>query len=374
MVDVAVIGAGVFGSWTALRLRESGRSVALLEALGPGNPKSSSGGASRVIRMGYGGDEIYTRWSMRSLAAWKELFDRVGRPELFRNTGVLFTARRGHPYGEGTMEVFRKLEVPHELLTSEEVHRRYPAIRFGEEIIGIFEPESGALLANQAVRAVAQEARRLGVEAIEGAVVPFAEDGVIERVETDRGQHIEARTFVFACGPWLPKLFPHAVGRRIRVTRQPVFYFDAPDIQMPVWIDFTDPRGGYTIPPFDGKGFKLALDQHGGPFDPDSGSRVVLQEEITTARAFLAERFPALRDAPVVETEVCQYESTSSGDFLIDRHPQMPNVWLVGGGSGHGFKHGPAVGEYLTRVIDGTAGDPRFSRASKLEAAARTVY
>jgi sarcosine oxidase len=374
LVECAVVGAGVFGSWTALRLRESGRSVTLVEAFGPGNPKSSSGGASRVIRMGYGADEIYTRWSLRSLAAWKELFARVGRPELFRKTGVLFTARRGHPNGERSLQAFRKLGVAHEALTTAEVHQRYPAIRFEEEIIGILEQDSGALLANQAVMAVAQEAQRLGVELVDGAVVPFAEEGRLKRVVTDRDRTIEAATFVFAGGPWLPKLFPRAVGRRIRVTRQPIFYFDAPGVQMPIWIDFTDPRGGYTIPPLEGKGFKLALDQHGSSFDPDSGLRVVNQEETAAARAFLAERFPALREAPVVETEVCQYESTSSGDFLIDRHPQMSNVWLVGGGSGHGFKHGPMIGEYVTRIIEGADGEPRFSWASKLEVAARTVY
>jgi sarcosine oxidase len=76
----------------------------------------------------------------------------------------------------------------------------------------------------------------------------------------------------------------------------------------------------------------------------------------------------------VVETEVCQYESTSSGDFLLDRHPAMSNVWLVGGGSGHGFKHGPAVGEYVTRLMGGAAGEARFSWESKREAAARSVY
>jgi glycine/D-amino acid oxidase-like deaminating enzyme len=209
-------------------------------------------------------------------------------------------------------------------------------------------------------------------------VIPFSEEGPLERVVTDRGRTVEAAAFVFACGPWLPKLFPRAVGRRIRVTRQPVFYFDgyfdALGIDLPVWIDFTDPRGGYTIPPIDGKTFKLALDRHGTPFDPDSGSRTVTGEETGEARAFLAERFPALRDAPVVETEVCQYESTSSGDFLLDRHPAMPNVWLVGGGSGHGFKHGPAVGEYVVSVLGGGEREERFSWESKLETPARTVF
>lgn len=369
-----VVGAGAFGSWTALRLRDSGRSVALVEAIGPGNPQSSSGGSSRVIRMGYGADEIYTRWSMKSLAAWKELFERVGRSHLFQNTGVLWTARRGHPYGEATVEVLRRQNVAHRVLSPDEIAQRYPALRFDGEIFGIFEPESGALLANQAVRAAADEAERMGVELIQGIVLPFAEEGRLERIITNRRQTIAAETFVFACGPWLPKLFPGAIGRRIRVTRQPVFYFDAPDVAMPVWIDFTDPRGAYTIPPIGGRTFKLALDRHGAPFDPDSGSRTVTADETAAARAFLAERFPALADAAIVETEVCQYESTSSGDFLIDRHPAMPNVWLVGGGSGHGFKHAPAVGDYAARTIGGGDAEPRFSWTSKLETAARSVY
>jgi len=374
LVDCVVVGAGVFGSCTALRLRESGRSVALVEAIGPGNPKSSSGGASRVIRMGYGADEIYTRWAVRSLAAWKELFARVGRRDLFQHTGVLWTARQGHPHAEGTLAAFAKLGVKHESFAAREVARRYPAMRLPEETIGIFEPDSGALLANQAVQAVTREAVRLGVEAIDGAVLPFAEEGRLERIVTDRGRTIEAATFVFACGPWLPKLFPVAVGRRIRVTRQPIFYFDAPGIELPVWLDFSDPRGAYAVPPVAGKSFKLALDQHGVAFDPDGGARTVTPQETAAVRAFLADRFPALRDAAVIECEVCQYESTSSGDFLLDRHPAMPNVWLVGGGSGHGFKHGPAVGEYVAGLIDGAPGDARFLWGTKGEAAARAVY
>jgi glycine/D-amino acid oxidase-like deaminating enzyme len=324
--------------------------------------------------MGYGADEIYTRWSMRSLEAWKELFARVGRPHLFQHTGVLWTALKGHPHGEGSLAAFRRLGVPHEALSGEEVRRRYPTLRFAAEIIGILETESGALLANRAVRAVAQVAADSGVEVIDGAVAAFAENGRLDRIATDRGRTIEADIFVFACGPWLPKLFPQAAGGRIRVTRQPVFYFDAPGIEMPVWIDFSDPHGGYTIPPVDGKSFKLALDRHGARFDPDKDSRTVTGEETAAARAFLAERFPALRDAPVVETEVCQYESTSNGDFLIGRHRAMTNVWLVGGGSGHGFKHGPAVGEYVAAVIGGAPREARFSWASKGEVAARTVY
>ena len=280
----------------------------------------------------------------------------------------------GHPHAEGTLAAFRKLGVRHEALSAADLRRRYPELRVEDETIGIFEPESGALLASRAVQAVTEEAVRAGVELIEARVVPPAEESRLAWIATEDGRRIVAETFVFACGPWLAKLFPQAVGRRIRVTRQPVFYFDAPAVDMPIWIDFSDPRGGYAIPPLAGKGFKLALDRHGEDFDPDNGRREVTAEETAAARAFLSERFPAIEHARVIETEVCQYESTSTGDFLIDRHPAMANVWLAGGGSGHGFKHGPAVGEYVAGAIEGAAGSARFSWRSKLERSARSVY
>ena len=370
MPDVVVVGAGAFGSWTALRLRESGRSVTLVDAFGPGNPLSSSGAASRVIRLGYGPDEIYTRWARRSLAAWQELFARAGRPDLFQPTGVLWTAHPGHPHAEGTLSAFAKLGVRHERLSADELRSRYPSLRFRYDVIGIFEPESGGLLASQAVRAVTDQAAAAGVEVVRARVAPPSDGTVV----TEDGSRIPAGSVVYACGPWLPKLFPDVVGRRIRVTRQTIFYFDAGPVDLPIWIDFSDPRGGYSIPPIAGKSFKLGLDLHGPNFDPDTGSRTVNAEETAAVRAFLAERFPALGEAPVAETEVCQYESTSSGDFLLDRHPSLPNVWLAGGGSGHGFKHGPAVGEYLARVIGGGEAEPRFSWSSKAESAARSVY
>jgi glycine/D-amino acid oxidase-like deaminating enzyme len=123
------------------------------------------------------------------------------------------------------------------------------------------------------------------------------------------------------------------------------------------------------------RGFKLAFDQHGAEFDPDSGDRRVSDTTLSAARSFLAERFPGLRDAVLTETRVCQYENTSNGDFLIDRHPDFDNVWLVGGGSGHGFKHGPAVGEYASsRILHGTHEEPRFSLATKAQTQMRTVF
>jgi sarcosine oxidase len=362
--DVVVVGAGVFGAWTALHLRHSGRTVLLLDAYGAGNNRSSSGGESRIIRMGYGADEIYTRWAKQSFHLWTELFHQAGRPELFQKTGVLWTPRQADPRAAITKAVFEKCGVELDEFAPADLARSFPQLRFREERIGMFEPQSGVLMARRAVQAVVAEAVRAGVEYRREAVT----------------KHDRSETTVYACGPWLPKIFPELLAARIRVTRQEVFFFGTPSgdrsfgpPHMPVWIDITDEHGAYTIPDLESRGFKLAFDRHGPQFDPDSDDRTVLG--LDAARAFLADRFPGLAGAPLVESRVCQYENTSTGDFLIDRHPGFPNVWLVGGGSGHGFKHGPAVGEHACALMEGKASvEPRFSLASKATEARRSVF
>ncbi len=362
--DAMVVGAGVFGAWTALHLRRSGRTVALFDAYGAGNNRSSSGGESRILRAGYGADEIYTRWAMRSRGLWVNLFAQIGRPELFQKTGVLLTPPPGDPRAAATETAFEKCGVAFQRLAPADLARSFPQFRFREERMGLFEPESGALLARRAVQAVVAQAVREGVEYKEEAMAGC--DG--------------ADMIVYACGPWLPKIFPEILGGRIRVTRQEVFFFGTPagdrsyaPPQMPVWADITDEHSAYTIPELENRGFKLAFDRHGAEFDPDTGDRVALG--IDAARTFLAERFPGLAGAPLVESRVCQYENTSTGDFLIDRHPGFQNVWLVGGGSGHGFKHGPAVGEHVCSLIDGkTRPEPRFSLESKGRETRRSVF
>jgi sarcosine oxidase len=200
------------------------------------------------------------------------------------------------------------------------------------------------------------------------------------RLQLASGESIDADTIVFACGPWLPALFPTTLGRRIRPTRQEVLYFGLPPGEdsfslshLPVWIDFA--AGLYGIPDVDARGFKVGIDRHGPPIDPDTHQRLVGRALVDRTRMWLAKRFPRLGNAPLLDAHVCQYENTSSGDFLIDRHPAWPHVWLVGGGSGHGFKHGPAVGRYLAERISGEAQPiERFSLAAKDTAAARAVY
>ena len=379
MASVAVVGAGCFGAWTALHLAQAGHAVTLLDAYGPGNARSTSGGETRIIRMGYGVQELYTRWSLRSLASWKALCTRT-KTTLFHETGVLWMAHEDDALTAETMATLERAGVRHERLTHDALNVRWPQIDCGSVTWAIHEPESGVLMARRAVEAVARDAIRSGARYLQAAVQPpLPARGRLDAILTQSGDSIAASTFVFACGPWLPKLFPDLLVDRIVATRQEVLYFGAPagDTRfaapaLPAWIDFGAEI--YGVPDIESRGFKIALDRHGPVFDPDTGERVAGQT-LPAVRDYLARRFPALRDAPLVASEVCQYENTCNGDFLIDRHPELENVWLVGGGSGHGFKHGPAVGEHVARLVtEGGTVDARFSLATKEQIQKREVY
>ncbi|MCI0352456.1 MAG: FAD-dependent oxidoreductase [Acidobacteriales bacterium] len=377
--DVAVVGAGVFGSWTAFSLARAGQKVLLLDAHGAGNSRASSGGESRIIRMGYGKDEIYTRWSMRSIDLWREFAAQAGRA-LFHRTGVLWMAGQNDQYTSQTLETLKKLNVPHEKLSVPDLKRKFPQISFDGVAWGLLEPESGALLARQAVQLLAAECRRQGVEYKVAAIQKPKGNRRLESIVSANGGAFSCERYVFACGPWLGKIFPELLGQKIIPSRQEVFFFGVPSGSesfsppaMPTWINLSDEA--YGVPDLEGRGFKVAFDTHGEEFDPESGQRVVSAEAVKKIRDYVARRFPELRDAPVIESRVCQYENTSNGDFLIDRHPDFDNVWLVGGGSGHGFKHGPALGEYVTKLITkGGTTEARFSLATKGELQKRAVY
>lgn len=290
-------------------------------------------------------------------------------------------ARAEDPLSSKSLETMRKLGIRHERLSRSELEKRYPQITFGPVTWAIYEPESGALMVRRAVQALVEETVRNGVDYLAEAVGKPQGKGKLDHVMTQGGATITAGSFVFACGPWLPKVFPTVLEGRIHPTRQEVFFFGVPPgdsrfapPQMPVWIDFGSEI--YGLPDLESRGFKVALDRHGPPFDPDTGQRVTTVECLAVVREYITGRFPALKSAPVVETRVCQYENTSNGDFLIDRHPDFDNVWLIGGGSGHGFKHGPALGGYVAARVSGEENkvDQRFLLATKNWVQKRTVY
>jgi sarcosine oxidase len=369
-VDVVVVGAGVFGVWTAYALQRARKQVLLLDQYGPANSRASSSGETRIIRMGYGAKELYTRWAWESLAAWKEFSARTGQP-LFHRTGVLWIGGTGDETIAQSAATMAKLSIACERLSQEEMRHRFPQIALSGELEGLYEPEAGALMARRAVQAVAAEAVKAGAGLLDGQVANApAGRGRIDSIIVN-GASVHGASFVFACGPWLPRLFPSLLQQRIVPTRGEEFYFGpaAGDGRFtprgtPTWIDLTAETFG--TPDIEGRGFKVGIDLHGPAFDPDRDSRTLREESLRFAREFLARRFPGLKDAPLLEHRVCQYENTSNEDFLIDRHPDHENVWLVGGGSGHGFKHGPALGAYVAKkVIEGGSVEPIFTLASK---------
>lgn len=378
--DVVVIGAGAFGAWTAWHLANRGQQVLLLDAYGPAHSRASSGGESRIIRMSYGADEIYTRWSLASLVQWKALFAATGQ-NLFVPTGVLWLAGQQDTLLEQSIEVLQRCDVVHDVFENARLKARYPQINFAGVHRGVLELESGVLLARRAVACTVQDAvMRLGAQLQIAQIAPPTATGNLQSVTTSLGDRISAKEFVFACGSWLGKLFPDLLGNRIFPTRQEVFFFGSPagdarfaTPNLPTWLFQEDEV--YGMPDIENRGLKLARDKHGERVDPDTQSRFASREGAEWARDYVASRFPAMKDSQIVETRVCQYENTSNGDFLIDRHPDFQNVWLAGGGSGHGFKHGPAFGEYLCKqILDNALPEPRFSLQTKQTEQKRTVH
>jgi sarcosine oxidase len=390
-VHIVVIGSGVFGAWTAHHLQIAGVRVSVVDAYGPANARASSGDESRIIRCGYGPDAIYSRWARRSLEQWQRMFPRVaGDPApMFHACGVLWLAAADDPYTSAVMSTLQQLSDPVERVDRDTLRARFPHIDTNDVGLALFEPDCGVLMARRTVQALVADLDARGVPLLRGCVVPHRgverpsssrTDARLERVETADGGELRADGFVFACGPWLPKVFPELLTGRIRPTRQVVIYFGAPPgddrfgpTHTPAWIEFG--AGIYGVPDLESRGIKVGLDRHGPPFDPDADQRVVDDASIETARAWLRHRMPAMGTAPVVESRVCQYENTETGDFLIDRHPDLSNVWIVGGGSGHGFKHAPAIGEYVAGIVLGHAEpEPRFLLSTKGVESRRSVF
>lgn len=368
---IAVIGAGAFGGWTALSLLRRGAAVTLLDAWGPGNARASSGGETRIIRGCYGPDQPYTAMTARAFQLWAEQ-EKYGNQQYLYRTGVLWMVTSDDDsFERGSLPLLREHGIAYEELSAQEMARRWPQIHLEGVGWGIFEPASGYLMARIACQAVVEAFIAGGGEYRQAAVSSHQlEQEIHQGLPLADGQRIHADQYVFACGPWLGQLFPTAVGDFLRPTKQDIFFFGTPagddrfsTARLPVWAEHHQ-RFMYGIPANDGRGFKIADDTRGPRFDPTHGERRVSPETLHTAREYLARRFPALKDAPLLETRVCQYENSPDHHLLIDRHPAHPNVWLAGGGSGHGFKLGPTVGEIMARaMLLGNPPDARFRLA-----------
>jgi glycine/D-amino acid oxidase-like deaminating enzyme len=350
-MHVVVIGAGAFGSWTALWLRRRGASVTLVEQYGPGNSLSSSGDESRVTRSAHGADTHYPLWQRRALDHWTNLDQ-----DLFVRTGVLWLARRDDGFEADSATSLERLVIPCERLKADALRARFPHMQTDDIAWGLYEPEGGVLLARRAVAATARAFVREGGEIRIGLARLEGEAVLVE------AERLEADAFVFAAGPWLPKLLGSVAGLELKVPQQEVIYFATPpgDDRFdagnhPTWVEYD--AAFYGLPSIEGRGFKVAPDWPGPIVDPDRQERRLSDERVEASRAYLRRRFPTLADQPVAEGRVCQYELTADTHFIIDRHPAFAGGWVVGGGSGHGFKHGPVVGEYLAALVMGEASD-----------------
>jgi glycine/D-amino acid oxidase-like deaminating enzyme len=365
---VVVVGAGAFGGWIALALVRAGMRVTLVDAWGAGHSRASSGGETRVIRGVYGGVPIYSEMAARALVLWREAEQRWKRQVFFR-TGSLWMCATDDAYVRRSIEPLKAVGLSIEELSPDDAARRYPQLSFRDVRTVFFEPEAGYLTARAACELVRETFVREGGEYKQAWTRPGAMAGArLSGINLSDRSALDADRFVFACGPWMGQVFPDVIGRRIVPTRQEVFFFGTPvgNTQydfgtLPVWVHIGE-RLVYGVPQHERRGLKVADDTAGEEVDPTAMERVPSAAGLARARAILRARFPALTDAPLVESRVCQYEASSDGHFLVDRHPQLENVWLVGGGSGHGFKMGPALGEHVAALMQGrTAVHPLFA-------------
>ncbi|HLV26900.1 MAG TPA: FAD-dependent oxidoreductase [Gemmatimonadales bacterium] len=361
-----VVGAGAFGGWTALHLIEQGFDVTLVDAYGPGSARATSGDETRGLRYAYGRRDVYTRLAVDARKRWMERQEDWG-VTIALPAGRLSMAPEVTASMQDAQAIFDRRGLPYEYLDAAEIRYRWP--QFGPDglAMAMYEPDALALRANLACRVVADTVTRQGGRVIIGKVQAPASTGPISSVMLGNGETLNADVFVFACGAWLPRLFPELLGDRIRVVRRDVLLFGPPagDARfsypnLPNWTE--SGQRTYGFPDVFGAGFKVAPSGGNETFNPDTDERFPSGESIARARAYLALRFPDMAKQPLVHYRVCQLENTADEHFLIDRHPEMENVWIAGGGSGHAFKHGPALGNYIARRVNGEDPDAELTR------------
>jgi sarcosine oxidase len=349
MGSAVIVGAGTFGASLAWWLARSGAEVTLVDQFAPGDVRASSGGESRLIRCGHGPDPDYTASARRARTLWRELEEETGE-DLLVECGLAWFAHRDDGWEAQSGATMAAQDIPHARLAPEEGARLFPSFDPSGLAFILHEPEAGVLRAQRAVRALARAAAGHGATGIRATAAPDA-----DRVRLDDGRTLEGDAVVWACGAWLGRLFAEHVA--IRSTRQELFFFDggpawrAPGV--PAYVDFD--HAIYGTRDIDGLGVKAAPDFDGPPLDPDADLPPATGETEALARRFLATRFPALAGAPLAGSKTCRYELSPDAHFVAAPHPEHPSVWLLGGGSGHGFKHGPAMAERVAAALAGGA-------------------
>lgn len=379
--DVVVVGAGAFGGWIALHLVRKGANVTLVDAYGPGNSRSSSGGETRQIQVDFGERTIYIRSAIRAYQLWMDL-EEISGEELLLPTGRLAMYQSTDLLEENRWKV-RQLKdkfniTDAEILDRNEIRYRWPQIYSDDLEFALYNPGGvggGVLRSRKACGVVAREFEKAGgIFRVAHANPILSGRGKMDGIELMDGEKITADHYVFACGPWLPKLFPAVLSDRLEIQRRDVLFYGAPSgdtrfsfPNLPSWS--VRGTGWYGFPDIDYRGLKAAPYPDLNSINPDSDERMITPQQVKRGHDFIRKRFPALAGHPIIETRVCQVTNTADSHFISDRHPDMENVWIAGGGSGHGFKHGPAVGEFTAQRILGEEADSEYRETFRLEAA-----
>lgn len=347
-VEAVVVGAGIAGAMTALYLRRAGLSVCLVDAWDPGHARAASSGVHRLIRSTHGTDELYTLWSREARLRWMEMSQKLGQ-RFYYESGVVILAAAGHSQWEdATQDTFSRLGIPFFIVPPHELPIRLPVVNPQGIAYGLWEPEAGFIMSRDALVATVDLFRSEGGRFLRG------------KVETDENERpvldekpLQADLVVMACGAWMGKLFPRTLGSLLTIIRQDVILVSpsAGDTRydwrnMPGWIDHGYPA--YGVPAVKGHGFKAAFAWHHAVMDIDRSDRVTDPSTVARCRRYLATRFPELADSVITDQKVCQIVNTPDRHFIIDRHPAHEDVVLVAGGSGHLYKHGPVVGEFVS--------------------------
>jgi glycine/D-amino acid oxidase-like deaminating enzyme len=354
MARVVIVGAGTFGASLAWWLAGRGDEVALVDQFEPGDARATSGGETRLIRCSHGAESDYAAMARRARTLWREL-ERESGADLLIESGVCWFAHRDDGWEAESERVLTELSIPTERWSVEEAARRFPSFKGDDLTWVLHEPEAGVLRAQKAVRTLATQAAERGAQLIRGRARPDGTNVVLED-----GSVLEGDRIVWSSGGWLSLLFPDLV--KLRVTRQELFFFAGGDgwQDAPGWVDYD--RATYGTGDLDQLGVKVAWDQEGPALDPDADLPPATADTERLTRGYAADRFPALAQAPLTGSKCCRYEISADSHFIAAPHPEHESVWIVGGGSGHGFKHGPAMAERLTTAWNGgTPLPPHFA-------------
>ncbi|MEN9817485.1 MAG: hypothetical protein RLZ32_1365, partial [Gemmatimonadota bacterium] len=346
---VVVIGAGAWGAWTAYYLRQQGARVTMIDAYGAANSRATSGDETRGIRSSYGdraAGTLWTPWARTAIARWKAFDEEWGprfHTRFFYTTGDVILRPTREPFLTKTVELWQANNVPHEVLTGDEVRKRWPVIKADDITTAIYEPDAGVARARASTQAVAAIAQDQGARLIISRVTPGAiTNGRMDGVTLEDGTVVRGDAYVFACGPWLRKLFPYLTPR-MRVPIGVACYFGTPvgdqrfaAGNLPSWN--VPGVTGWPVLPTDSRGFRVrgslapagttASTPRPAPApadpaqqDPDTSSRYPAQTTIDGARRVLEVRFPLLATMPLLETRACHYESSINANFIIDHVP-----------------------------------------------------